>query len=90
MKRLISTLTLCTFCISSLMADQPPAPATEQMSQPLSVDPGTEQAPEVKEVPKEDEAVSTKNSRWVDFAIAISAIAVAITALILVSKNRGK
>ncbi len=90
MKRLISTLILCTFTISPLLADQPPQtmPTAKEQSEPPAITP--EANPDVKEVKKEDEAVSTKSSRWVDFAIAAGAIAVAITALILVKRNRGK
>ena len=90
MKRLISTLTLFTFAISPMVADQPAQtmPAAKEQSEPPAVAP--ESSPDVKEVKKEDEAASTKNSRWVDFAIAAGAIAVAITALILVKRNRGR
>ncbi len=86
MKRLISTLTLFTFAISPMVADQPPeaAPPAQEQLEPPAV------TPDVKEVKKEDAAVSTKNSRWVDFAIAAGAIAVAITALILVKTHRGR
>ncbi|MBS0616348.1 MAG: hypothetical protein JSR58_07355 [Verrucomicrobia bacterium] len=87
MKRLISTVTLFAFTLSPLMADQAPVAAPQEQTAPPAVTPET--PPDVKEVQKEDQATSSKNSRWVDFAIAAGAIAVAIGALFLVKNNRG-
>lgn len=89
MKRIIlAFMTLMAFVLSSPIHADPTRPATqEEMITPNETPAPEEETPaEVSEAPPEYETAAKKR-RWGNIALAFVAIAVATTALILVSRN---
>ena len=92
MRKFAVTLTcLVTTFASTAYGDEAVMPPDPNQSQTYGV---TETVPSDPNQPKEvgkaaEEGAETSQSHWGQYAIAVGAVAVAILALILVSRNKG-
>ena len=92
MKKLAVTLTCLVTTVASPAYGDEPAPVTDPNQDKTygvneTVQPDPNQPKEVGKAA--EEGAQTSQSHWGQYAIAVGAVAVAIVALILVSRNKG-